>query len=141
MTIVELTTDDEFQEAYAVMKELRTHLTTALYTELLAEMRPRGYRMFAVRDGGQIVALAGVTFATNLYYQRYLWVFDLITTEAGRSHGHGKALIEHLEELARNAGCDTIALSSSFPRVDAHRFYEEKVSFERSGYTFKKELD
>jgi hypothetical protein len=49
-------------------------------------------------------------------------------------------LLSHLEELARDEGCDTIALSSSFPRPDAHRFYEEKMNFERSGYTFKKSL-
>ena len=140
MTVVELTTEDEIQEAFPVMKELRTDLTPASYVELLAEMRPRGYRMFAVRDEGKIVALAGVTFATNLYYKRYLWVFDLITTEAGRSKGYGKELIEYLEELARGQDCDTIALSSSFPRADAHRFYEEKVIFEKSGYTFKKDL-
>lgn len=101
-------------------------------------MRPKGYRIFAGRSDGEIAALAGVGFGVNLYYRRYLWVYDLITTEKARSRGHGKALLDHLEELAKAEGCDTVALSSSFHRKDAHRFYEEKAGYRKTGYTFWK---
>ncbi len=140
MEIVELTTNAEFREGYVVMHELRTQLDEAQYMALLAEMRPRGYRQFAVRDGGSIVAMAGIFFNVNLYYGHYLWVYDLITTANARSKGYGQALLGHMEELARAAGCDTIALSSGVQRTDAHRFYEQRMGFDRVSYAFKKAL-
>ena len=140
MEIVELTSEAELSEGYAVMHELRTHLDEAQYIALLAEMRPRGYRQFAVREGGSIVAMAGIFFNVNLYYGHYLWVYDLITTANARSKGYGQALLSHMEELARAAGCDTIALTSGVQRIDAHRFYEQRMGFDRVSYTFKKAL-
>ncbi len=141
MEIVELTTEAELREGYAVMLELRTQLDETQYMALLAEMQPRGYRQFAVRDDvGNIVAMAGIFFNVNLYYGHYLWVYDLITTANARSKGYGQALLGHLEQLARAADCDTIALSSGMQRLDAHRFYEQHMSFDRVSYTFKKAL-
>ena len=139
MNIEELTTENELDEAYEVMHELRTAVGREKYHELLNEMRP-DYRLYAVRDNGRIVALAGIGFGTNLYYLRYLWVYDLITTEEARSKGHGKALLDHLEELARKEGCDTLALASGLQRADAHRFYEDKIGMKRMSYTFVKPL-
>ena len=141
MNIEELTTEQQFVDSYPVMHELRTDLELEQYLELLAEMLTKGdYRLFAVREDGSIVALAGVGFGTNLYYRRYLWVYDLVTTEKSRSSGHGKALLDYLEELARNAGCNTLALASGLQRGDAHRFYEGKVKMKRMSYTFVKGL-
>ena len=138
--IKELATSEEIAGAFPVMKELRPHLTPQTYEELLTAMQPEGYRLFAALEGDQIVALAGVAFHTNLYYGSYLWVYELITTEASRSRGHGVALMDHLEAMARDRGCDTIALSSGLKRVDAHRFYEDKVGFEKNSYAFTKPL-
>lgn len=139
--IVELTTDEEFQRAYPVMNELRTHfMSVEEYESQLTEMRSDGYRMFALEEEGTYVALAGVALRTNFYYNKYLYVYDLITSETERSTGHGKRMIDHLEQLARTEGCQTIALSSGLQRVEAHRFYEEKVGFERVSYVFKKTL-
>src|SRR5688500_5283587 len=137
-SIQELSTAEELREAFPVLSELRPHLTLDSYESLLATMRPTGYRLFAVRSEGEIVALAGVAFRTNLYYGSHLWVYELITTSSSRSQGHGKALLDHLEALARAEGCDTIALSSGLKRLDAHRFYEDKVGFSKGGYAFTK---
>jgi GNAT superfamily N-acetyltransferase len=139
LEITELETS-EFEESYSVMRQLRGHIASDAYPKLLEEMHSGGYRLFAARDGGRIVALAGVGFGVNLYYGRYLWVYDLITAESERSRGHGRALLAYLEDLARSGGCDTIALSSALHRKDAHRFYEEKAGFDRAGYSFRKAL-
>jgi GNAT superfamily N-acetyltransferase len=138
--IVELKSREELAEAHEVMSELRTHLSETEYLGLLEDMMPLGYRLFAVREDSKIAALAGIGMGVNLYYGRYLWVYDLVTTESHRSKGHGKALLDHLEELARAEGCDTIALASGLQRIDAHRFYEEKAGFELRSYTFVKDL-
>lgn len=139
--IVELTSDEEFRRAYPVMNELRTHfMRVEDYESQLGQMRADGYRLFAVVEDDAYVALAGIAIRTNFYYGRFLYVYDLITSESVRSRGHGKALLDHLEGLARSEGCQTLALSSGTQRVDAHRFYEDKMGYDRVSYVFKKEL-
>ena len=123
------------------MSELRDHLSEDQYFELLDEMIPRGYRMYALREDGRLVAVAGVALLTNLYYGRYMWVYDLITRSDSRSHGYGRALLQHLEDIARAANCDIVALSSGLQRTDAHRFYQQHMGYERASYVFKKSLD
>ncbi len=138
--IFELKGDDQFERAFKVMHELRLDVDEVRYQDLLVAMRNDGYRLFAAGVDGEIVALAGIAFRTNFYYGRYLWVYDLITTESERSRGHGAALLEHLEELAKKRGCDTIALASGLQRTDAHRFYQEKMDYEQKSYVFVKPL-
>ena len=136
MEIVELRSEAEFEEAFPVVGELHGELDERKYAELLAEMVPSGYRMFAVRDRGEISTIAGVQIITNLYYERHLYVFDLVATEGARSKGHGAALISHVENLARREGCKYIALSCCRVRECALRFYEW-LWIERSGYSMR----
>ena len=138
--ITELTTEEEFVASFSCMSQLRPHLTSEQFISMIGEMRPNGYRLFAVREEDRIVAVAGVGFSTNLYYGRYLWVYDLVTSAEARSKGHGALLLGHLEAMARADGCDTIALSSGVKRLDAHRFYEDKMGFQKASYTFTKDL-
>ena len=139
--MIELTSEADFRRAWPVMSQLRIDLDEASYMELLSEMRPGGYRLFALEVDDDIKALAGVSIGANFYYRRYLWVYDLITTEADRSSGHGAALMTELERFARQEGCDTIALASGLHRSDAHRFYEDRLGYKRASYTFHKTLD
>jgi GNAT superfamily N-acetyltransferase len=131
-----------FARAWPVLHELRAHIDEETYYAYLDEMIPKGYTLLAREDDdGRIVALAGIGRGTNFYYGRYIWVFDLVTSDKVRSSGHGKALLDHVVELARQEGRDTVALSSSFSRKDAHRFYEEKAGFERAAYAFVKKVN
>ena len=139
-TTRELLTDDDFESAFEVMRELRPHLDLSKYLELLAEMRPRGYRLIAAEADDKIVGLAGIGQGVNFYYGHYIWVYDLITAETERSKGHGLILLQYVEQLARDSGCETLALSSAVFRKDAHRFYLEKASMEMPGHVFVKDL-
>ena len=123
-----------------MLRELRGHLSESDYLEDLDEMAKAGYRLIALYEDDEIVALAGIGKALNLYYGRYMWVYELITAEGHRSKGYGKALLEHIETLARAEGCDTVALSSALFRKDAHRFYEDKMGYDKVAFTFKKDL-
>jgi GNAT superfamily N-acetyltransferase len=138
--IRELTTGADLRRAHPVMHELRTHLDEDAYMALLDEMVPRGYRLFALEADGEIAALAGVGKGVNFYYGRYMWVYDLITRETARSKSYGVQLLSHIEELARQEDCETVALSSGLQRLDAHRFYLDKAGFEKMSYTFVKKL-
>ncbi len=138
MEIREITTKDGFRSAFRIMSQLRSHLIEEEYLRLLERMVHDGYRMFGLYDEGELRALAGTIFLTNLYYGKHLWVYDLVTDKEFRSAGYGKTLLDHLETVARVNHCETIALSSGLQREAAHRFYEEKAGYDRVSYVFKK---
>jgi hypothetical protein len=87
--VEELNTEAGWREAYPVMQQLRTDLDPDTYLSLVTTMAADGYRLFALRVDGSIVALAGVALRTNFYYRRYLFVYDLVTDAAARSQGYG----------------------------------------------------
>jgi ribosomal protein S18 acetylase RimI-like enzyme len=140
LRITELQHDAEFEEAFPVIRELHDDLEEDRYREFVLEMRAAGYRMFAVREEGNLVAVAGVQKLTNLYYGRHFYVYDLSVTEGARSKGHGERLLRHVEGVAREEGCGYVALACGRERDAALRFYEERMGYERPGYSMRKAL-
>ena len=138
MEITELGSEPEFREAFPIIRELHHELDERRYTELLAEMIPDGYRLFALRDGGGIAAVAGVQILTNLYYGRHVYVYDLVTTTRTRSKGYGEKLLEHVERFARGEGCGFVALACGGERTGGLRYTEERIGYERPGYSMGK---
>jgi GNAT superfamily N-acetyltransferase len=137
--IIELRSKAEFEQAFPVVRELHGELNERKYAELLAEMVPSGYRMFAVREEGELAAVAGMQVITNMYYERHLYLYDLVATARARSKGHGAALMRHVEYFARREGCKYVALACGKEREGALRFCE-RLGFERPGYTMRKAL-
>lgn len=139
MKVSELRSEQELMRAYPVVHELHRDLTEEHYAELLAEMRPQRYRLFAAWDDDEIVAVAGVVVLTNLYYGRHAFVYDLVTKEGARSGGYGEALMDHVEEFARAAGCEKAALACGREREGALHFYERR-GYERPSFAMRKDL-
>lgn len=140
ITIKELKEESQWKEAFSVMKQLRTNLDEETYLQLLKNMHIEGYKMFALFESDQIVAVTGVIQLTNLYYGNHIWVYDLITDESRRSLGYGEKLLSYVQAWAKGIGCEIIALSSGLLRTDAHRFYEEKMGYTKSSYVFRAQL-
>ena len=63
----------------------------------------------------------------------------LVVGEGVRGMGVGRALVEHVEERARAAGCVQLELSSSDRREDAHAFYR-RLGFADVSRRFVKDL-
>jgi GNAT superfamily N-acetyltransferase len=124
LTVEEIAVDDErLPGVFEVMKELRPHLSLDQFRELYERAMPEGYRVAAVFDGDECRAAAGYRIATNLVNGKHLYIDDLVTADAWRSHGYGRLLNKYLVERARNDGCGSIQLDSAVHRGDAHRFY------------------
>lgn len=141
MRVVELRGRDELRRAWPVMRELRGHLSEERWLELMTAMEPEGYRLLALEDDdGAVQALAGIRVATNLYYGKHVWVDELVTAPAARSSGRGRALLGHVEELALSEECEVVGLSSGIKRVDAHRFYEQHMGYDKASFTFTKQV-
>lgn len=138
--IREVTTERERREAFPILVQLRDHLERESYAELLEEMREEGYRLFARYVDDDPVAVAGVTIATNFYLGRHAYVYDLVTDADRRSAGHGEALLEYVHEWAAENGCEAVELESGLWREDAHRFYTERMGYEKYCYSFVYDL-
>jgi GNAT superfamily N-acetyltransferase len=94
-----------------------------------------GYRLAFVEVEGEVQAVAGYRISENLAWGRFLYVDDLVTRESERSRGHGRAIIEWLEDHARAHGCVELHLDSGLHRAAAHRFYLER-GLDISSYHF-----
>lgn len=140
MTIKQLTTQEEWVEAYAIMVQLRTELTLENYLQLLEEMMKDGYSLFALYKNKEMVAVAGVSWRINFYNKRHIFVYDLVTDEAYRSCGYGEKLLAYIHQWGKENGAHYIALESGVQRNNAHRFYEERLGYEKWCYSFRKEL-
>ena len=139
--IKELQTAEEVQQGYPVMKQLRTHLDEEAYMDLVLEAQVKDrYKIFALFEEEKIVAVTGFKPMITLYYGRFVWVCDLVTDSGSRSKGYGKVLLEFVHEWTEENGYDSVALSSGLEKTDAHRFYEDKMDYDKVSYVFKTDL-
>ena len=125
MTLVDLEPGDPRLEAdvLPVLLELRPHLTAQSLADVYRRGHPQGLRFTAVYVDGRCVAVAGWRIVATTVALLKLYVDDLVTTEAARSQGVGRALLAYLVERAHAAGCQVLDLDSGVQRRDAHRFY------------------
>jgi GNAT superfamily N-acetyltransferase len=135
----ELTTEKEWIEAFPIMNQLRNHLHLNSYLQLLLKMKKQGYRLFALYDEG-IVALAGIQMNINFYNERYVFIHDLVTDSSRRSKGYGEKLLHYIHDWAREKGAQYVSLESGLQRSEAHRFYEEKIEYDRWCYSFRRKI-
>ncbi|KRG11647.1 acetyltransferase [Lederbergia galactosidilytica] len=142
ITISELQSQKEILEAFPVINQLRTHLDEKAYLDLVIEAKEKDmYRLFALYDQEEIVAVTGFKPMITLYYGRFVWVVcDLVTDNNKRSNGYGDKLLSYVHEWAKENGYQSVALSSGLQRADAHRFYEGKMDYDKVSYVFKKRI-
>ncbi|MBI2078224.1 MAG: GNAT family N-acetyltransferase [Euryarchaeota archaeon] len=111
---------------FPVMNQLRPHLDEPSFLRRVRDQADEGYRLAFTEVRGKATAVAGYRVQNMLFQKetgRMLYVDDLVTDEAQRSKGHGRALLDWLVEEARREGCDALELDSGVQRVGAHRFY------------------
>ncbi|KMM38470.1 GNAT family N-acetyltransferase [Guptibacillus hwajinpoensis] len=141
LRIKELHSKAEIIEAFPVMKQLRAHLDEDTYLDLVLEAKEIDrYKMFALINGEEIVAVTGFKPMTTLYYGRFVWVCDLVTNDNERSKGYGEKLLTYVHNWAKENKYESVALSSGLQRKDAHRFYENKMDYDKVSYVFKATL-
>jgi len=119
-----LDSDRDIQAGFAVMRELRPHLTdAAAFTAQVHRQARQGYRILAAWQGGQIKALAGYRLQENTLYGRFLYVDDLVTASDARGQGLGARLLDTLRDEARQQDCAHFVLDTGLGNSLAQRFY------------------
>lgn len=109
-------------EAEPVHRQLRPHLP-ADYRRRMGEVLASGAEMAVAVREGRVVGVTVFRVIEKTFTGRELYCDDLVTDEAMRSTGAGKAMIGYLERVGRERGCDVLALDSGTQRQQAHRFY------------------
>jgi GNAT superfamily N-acetyltransferase len=121
--------DEEIEPCFPLLRQLRPDLTAEALVEFVRSHRDAGYRLVALIEADQVVGVAGYRVLESLGHGRLLFLDDMVTDASARSRGHGKALLDWIEQEAAALGCSTVELDSGVQREGAHRFYE------RHGYT------
>jgi ribosomal protein S18 acetylase RimI-like enzyme len=132
--------DEQIMRCYAAMSALRPHVAESQFLALVREMQADNYRLAFIEQDNEVVAVAGYRISTNFHLGKNLYIDDLSTVERARSTGHGRALLEWLEELAAEAGCDWVHLDSGVHRKQAHKFYFRQ-GYAIDSYHFTKRQD
>ncbi|WP_449621034.1 GNAT family N-acetyltransferase [Robertmurraya sp. Marseille-Q9965] len=139
--IKELKNEEEWKEAFLIMRQLRTHLNEDQFVELVKEATEKeSYNIAALYDNEKIVAVTGFMPMITLYNGRFIWVCDLVTDSESRSKGYGKALLNYVHSWSKENGYNIVSLSSGLQRIDAHRFYENKMKYDKVSYVFLKKI-
>jgi len=133
-------TPAEIADCFPVMVQLRPQFTQDEFVTRVRRQMTGGYRLACLRDVGAVQAVAGYRISENLAWGRFLYVDDLVTDEAARSQGYGKALLTWLAGQARQNGCAQLHLDSGAQRKNAHRFYLRE-GMENAGFHFIMKLD
>jgi len=132
-------TDQEIENCFEVMSELRTKLRKSDFLKTIRHMEGEGYRLAFIEDDGKIVSIAGYRVYTNLFMGKHLYVDDLVTSENARSNGYGEQMVNWLRDEARKEACVFFHLDSGTQRGGAHRFYFRQ-GFTIASYHFSQEL-
>jgi GNAT superfamily N-acetyltransferase len=125
--------------AESVHRQLRPLLPTD-YRSKMERVFARGGRMCAAVEADRVLGVAVYRISENTFAGVNLYVDDLVTDEGERSKGVGRALLEHLQQLARAAGCETFCLDSGVQRARAHGFYFRE-GMHITAFNFKKPLE
>lgn len=133
-------TKEELLRGFQILKQLRTHLSEESFFERYEEMKKEGYKLIGLEDHGLTVAVAGIIILTNFYNGKHVFVYDLVTNQNSRSNGYGKQLLAYIHEFGKENGCELVSLQSGLQRIDAHRFYEEKMEFRKTSFAFSKDI-
>lgn len=119
--------DADIAASFAVMKELRTHLTELdVYRAQVRRQMDDGYTLALVRIDGEVAGCGGFRVHETLSRGRYMYVEDLVTASQKRSYGLGDKLFDWLTAEARERGCAQLEIVSGVQRGEAHRFYHRK---------------
>jgi GNAT superfamily N-acetyltransferase len=109
-------------QAETVHRQLRPALPTD-YRGILERVFSGGGRMCIAIEAERVLGVAIYRIHEKTSAGLHLYVDDLVTDEVERSRGIGRALMAHLEQVAREADCRTFTLDSGTHRRQAHKFY------------------
>jgi ribosomal protein S18 acetylase RimI-like enzyme len=125
LEIRSIASQQELENAFPVLKELRKELSFADYFSLYEEAQKRDeYQLVGIFDGSECLAVMGYRILFDFAHGKHLYIDDLVVTERERDTGLGARLLEHAEAEARKHNCQGQRLCVRIDNEGAKRFYE-----------------
>ena len=95
------------------------------------------YRLFVALDGVRLIGTFALLVMHNLGHRGTPSAIaeDVVVSRAYQGKGIGRIMMAHAIDLARQAGCYKLVLSSNLKRKNAHVFYES-LGFTQHGLSF-----
>lgn len=144
MTIERLAVEDAGALAilYEELLEVKTDVE-ALKKNLMEIAKRSEYYLIGAKDtqGHLVGTIIGILCIDTIgACDPYLLLENFVVSEKVRGQGIGKALISHMEDHAREKGCDFAMLVTAAWREKAHEFYRRCGYEENKGFKkyFKK---
>lgn len=96
------------------------------------------YKIYVAEIEKKIVGTIAVLIMDNIgHLGKQSAIFESFAVlPEWQSKGIGKAIIQYVMEICKNAGCYKITLSADLKRIKAHNFYET-LGFTQHGYSYK----
>jgi GNAT superfamily N-acetyltransferase len=119
--------DEEIQNCYDVMSQLRPHIEREDFLpRVRRQMNDFDYGLLYLTDDDEVKAVAGIRISEWLHGGKYVEIDDLVAKDGERSKGYGGQLFDWIIDYAKSENCDHVRLLSGVQRFDAHRFYLNK---------------
>ncbi len=117
----------DWPAAFALMRQLRPHLSEDEFTSRYREAHERDdYRLYGVFEDAQCVALIGIRRLVDFLHGPHLYIDDLVVADGARSRGLGARLLAFAETLAANSGGIGLRLCTGIDYQPARRFYDRE---------------
>lgn len=121
MPIRELTTDEDWDRAVPILRELWTDAEPSFVRSWREDPE---YHLLGLPVDGTLVGIAGVSIQRVMHHRRHAWVHDFVVREGRRGEGHGSDLLAGVEAWADERDCEYVALAVREGNEVAEAFYE-----------------
>lgn len=133
---IELKTDDEYAEAFEILKELDGRLELDCFISSMNHELGYNNKLFAIKHSRKLVSVAGVWFLMTGLLEKICWIHAFVTTGEQRSKGFGQLLLAGIYTVAKENECSEV-------RVHAHRakaieFWKQKADFHQFSTVLRK---
>ncbi len=131
------------QKAWHLHRQLRPKLESfEQYCQLMEKIIASHARLILVSDDvhvDELIGLALFRMHHNTYQYKLFFLEDIVVDDARRGQGYGSEILRHCEAIAKQHGCEHIALDSGTFRPKAHKLYFDHDYIIES-YHFTKKL-
>jgi N-acetylglutamate synthase-like GNAT family acetyltransferase len=136
---IRLATPDDAPALCGLVAELEYATPQDVLLERLDALAEMGGETIVAERGGRVVGMATMHATRFLHRPPDMRLSCLVVTEQERSGGIGAVLVADVERRGREAGCARVEVTSGFPRVRAHAFYQRE-GYEAQSRRFVKAL-
>lgn len=133
----------DVDQVFKLVNELENNsLNAAAFRSTYHENLSNSFIYYIVAENdSKIIGFASLHIQNLLHHTgKVAEIQELFVDPSFRGGGIGYKLFGYAKEIARDADCVLLEVSSNIKREQAHKFYEEKAKLTKSHYKFTSKL-